>query len=88
MARARAFASCAYALARDRRYAELIEDDDQREPRARVFRPVVEFPARRGFQHMRETLGDRLIGSTPEPPLALMAMRLFVAIKSGWKPEP
>jgi hypothetical protein len=33
-------------------------------------------------------LRDHLIGATPEPPLALMAMRFFVGVKSGWKPEP
>jgi hypothetical protein len=44
---------------------------------------VVELSARRGFQHLREILSDRLIGATPEPPLDLMTMSLFVGVKSG-----
>jgi hypothetical protein len=67
---------------------ELIEDDDQREPRSWPLRPMLEIAARRPLQQQWKPRGDRSVRTAAKPPFELADHHGMIIAQMLGEPEP
>jgi hypothetical protein len=67
---------------------ELIEDDDQCEPRSWRMRPVIQFSSRSWLQQELKALGERKVRASAKPPFELADHRRVIIAQMLGEPEP
>ena len=67
---------------------ELIQNDDQCQPRSWPLRPAIEFAARRTLQQLGKPFNNGRIRATAKPPLKLADHPRVVGARELGKPKP